>query len=167
MAPFTRIAALPLLAACALAATGAGAGNSHQFEAVNAAGVCQGALPAFAGTLRARPMALQNEGNAAAFVSCSIASGDLNTGREVNAVYVQVFNSGTVDRTFSCTLVDGAYGVADYLTRSITLPPNGGQSVLFMPGDLPIPSTRFRQPNVSCQLPPSIGLYQIGHNFPL
>ena len=73
-------------------------------EYPNAGAFCQGALPAFAGTLRTRPLAVVNEGSEPAFLTCSLSGGVDSRFLEVEAV---VINGGAATQTVSCTLVDG------------------------------------------------------------
>ena len=98
----TLPAVLALLAAAALAGQAA-AGVAIQVVRQTGSGLCQGALPAFAGTLRARPLAIQNEGATVAFATC-VVPGRLSPWRVVD---VAVVNQGATHATVSCTLVHG------------------------------------------------------------
>ncbi|HST45355.1 MAG TPA: hypothetical protein VLK29_09045, partial [Luteimonas sp.] len=65
---------IPTLVACTtllLAASVAQTARAEEYRQ-NATGLCQAALPAYDGLIRKRPVAIRNEGDAAAFVSCSL-----------------------------------------------------------------------------------------------
>lgn len=125
----------------------------------NGAGACQGALPAFAGTLRARPLALQNEGTTDAFVTCSLPFDDDNGegATEINAVFQNTTGAAI---TTSCTLVDGSLriGTPYYVVKSVSIGANGTAELTFLANDYANPSTLITRPNLSCQLPSGLGL---------
>ena len=75
-APFAPALAVALLAAGALAPQPAAALR----VVAQATAICQGALPAFETQIRKRPLALQNEGEANAFVTCSFNNPGQNSG---------------------------------------------------------------------------------------
>ncbi|MEO6138716.1 MAG: hypothetical protein ABIP11_08660, partial [Luteimonas sp.] len=100
------------IAAVALATSLASAFASGDASAVtkqrsfvqNATGACQSALPVFDGQIRKRPLAVQNEGTSAAFVSCSF----MDTDRSVNGVtdvFLYADNNTSSSVTVNCTLV--------------------------------------------------------------
>src|SRR5687768_17233327 len=66
----TPLALLTMLSVTLLGVGTVQAATVERYDYQSAAGVCQGALPAFAGTLRARPLAIGNEGASPAFVTC-------------------------------------------------------------------------------------------------
>ena len=156
-------------AACLAAtfATAAVCGPAHagsfvtkRFEQ-NGAGACQGALPAFAGTLRARPLALQNEGGSTAFVTCSLRAETLFTGG-VSPSYtrIRVFlsNVNETAQPVSCTLVDGTIlSTAVYVVKSTTVSPGFGE-LAFELSDYPTTTSRMQNPNLSCSLAPGVGV---------
>lgn len=160
MIPGLAVAALASL--CALASPPANA----SFESTNASGTCQGALPAFAGTLRARPLALGNEGGSAAFATCSIPSGSAGTtSKAITEAYAYVTNSGSSTATVTCTLVDGYSDEASYLPKSATLAAGSSTLLQWSSTELPGAPTKFKSPNFSCSLPPGTAIYWIGHSF--
>lgn len=125
----------------------------------NATGFCQPALPAFEGQIRKRPLAIQNEGTAAAFVSCSFMGTDA-AADGITEILLYADNRTAADIELTCTLVTGASGVSPtYYPKTITLPAlstangfrwseedNGGN-----------PFSHFSN-NVSCNLPVGTGL---------
>lgn len=130
----------------------------------NATGVCQPALPAFEGQIRKRPLAVQNEGTAPAFVSCSLTGTTSGVGggggRTVQAVWLYAVNATATSATLGCTLVDNFSGNATptvYVPKAIVLPPdsagvlqwdatdNGGLNYILVA-------------NLSCSLPVGVGL---------
>ena len=129
----------------------------------NGSGACQGALPAFAGTLRARPLALQNEGAVTAFASCSPAYNDFTENDEgASAVNLRLVNNGGVAVAVTCTLVDGsasALGAAIYLPAVVNVPAGATATLSWDPMDYPAPQPEsVLRPNVSCALPPGVGI---------
>lgn len=72
----------------------------------NATGNCQAALPVFDGQIRKRPLALGNEGDAPAFVTCSLM-GDYSAPDNSMLVLAVVRNFGAKASTIHCTLVAG------------------------------------------------------------
>lgn len=133
----------------------------------NATAFCQGALPSFDTQIRKRPLAVANEGDAFAFVSCSIPVGD-------NAVpsyqgRISVTNRGVTSVDVSCTLVDGlsesvSGRVPGYYPKTITVPSNSGGVFLWSAVTPGPPFDRFQ--NFSCSLPPGVELNEIGNAIP-
>ncbi|MEO6138715.1 MAG: hypothetical protein ABIP11_08655 [Luteimonas sp.] len=92
----------------------------------NATGGCQSALPVFDGQIRKRPLAIQNEGTAPAFVSCSFMTPIINTGVSRVNLYADNNTGATLDIT--CTLVVGLsnFDMPTYLPKTISVPANSG-----------------------------------------
>lgn len=144
-----------LLVAAAIAAGLAGAAHAARTERVyqqNAASVCQGALPAFAGTLRARPLGIANEGAAVAYLTCSFTrEGAIND--PVNRLSLRFENPTAAPLTISCTGVFGARrGLVLYLPKTTTIAAGDFGNIAWSAGDnggadLPGPG------NTSCLLP--------------
>jgi hypothetical protein len=143
----------PLLAA-AIAAPAAAQSIVRQ----NAAGMCQGALPQFAGTLRARPLGVINEGGSSAFVTCSLPGVD---GVSHNMEII-ITNRGSSDQTINCTAVSGrVLGAAPvYVPLTGTVSPGQIIGLFYNPagGDL------GNMLNLSCSLPPMTELSYIRRN---
>lgn len=117
-----------------------------------AAGNCQPALPVFEGLVRKRPLAVANEGEAPAFVTCAFATEEVSL--NVQGFATNVRNLSAEDATISCTAVIGeeAEG-ADYVVKSVTLPPFGSGSLSWSAADV---GGLFLADSValSCMLPP-------------
>lgn len=124
-----------------------------------ATGACQSALPVFDGQIRKRPLAVQNEGTASAFITCSFLGEEssLPTGG-AQAITLYANNQTANNINLACTLVAGQVGSPVFLPKTITMPPNssfngfvwtaadnGGQSLGVIG-------------NVSCSLPVMTGL---------
>ena len=147
--------------ACAAMATAfvpgaASAGDMANFRHTQESPVrnCQGALPQFAGTLRARPLALANEGDATAFVTCGwhgVASG---SARNFQYVFAAIGNAGTTTAQVNCTFVHGFGGGPNtlYLSYSLTIEPGGWDEVQVSSNLMPGNVLRYAQ--MSCSLPP-------------
>ncbi|MEP6634166.1 MAG: hypothetical protein ABJA62_08140 [Luteimonas sp.] len=84
-------------------------------------------MPVFASQLRKRPLALQNEGTASAFVNCSLMSTDRSVDG-VDAVVVTADNNTAAPIDITCTLVTGLskMGTPQFFPQTITMPPNSG-----------------------------------------
>lgn len=132
--------------------------------AANAAANCQGALPNFEGSIRKRPLAVQNEGTTAAFVTCSFVSQyDTAVGavQEVEQFSAWFVNKGSSEAVVTCTGIAGFETGADnvYISKTVTIAPdptfqaqisfraddNGGES--FHP-----------LVSLSCRIPPGVGI---------
>jgi hypothetical protein len=145
------------LAAAAVAAPHAVAGQVVT-DVGTAPGACQGALPAHEGSLRKRPLAVQNDGSIDAFVTCAWPSEAAVTSIEIDARSV----SGQAAQ-LSCTLVSGIDGrdAIPMSTKTITLPADGTRVGLrWLPEDFPGGLSFFpnRNNGVSCKLPPGTNL---------
>ncbi|MGY1458780.1 hypothetical protein ACW5F0_09050 [Luteimonas sp. A534] len=91
-------------------------------QGTGAAGNCQAALPAYEGVIRKRPLALANEGDTAAFVTCALTTEEVSL--NVQSFRTDVRNLSNVPVTISCTAVIGEdAGSADYVVKSINLAP--------------------------------------------
>jgi hypothetical protein len=136
----------------------------------NGAGACQGALPAFAGSLRARPLALQNEGSASAFATCSPAYNDYESSAEgASAFNVRLVNNGPVAVEVSCTLVDGDISPSAepvYLPDTVNVAPGATAVISWTQLDYPAPQPdSILRPNVSCALPAGVGIAYVNYYF--
>jgi hypothetical protein len=131
-----------------------------------ATAICQGALPAFETHLRKRPLAVQNEGDTNAFVTCSFNNPGNNTGgSRISSVTVYLQNVSST-RTVSCTAVNTGAGASTadalYATRTVQVPRdgNGSTALQFLPGDFPGGAFLFPGDSlsVSCNLLPGIAI---------
>ncbi len=123
-----------LLAGVALAGQGfstpARAVTVDRGVTTNAVTFCQAALPAYEGLIRKRPLAVQNEGTATAFVTCGFVNDIYSSG--TRRVFANFLNNDLAAQQVTCTLVTGVAGFTNaYITKSITIPANtpGGQSL--------------------------------------
>ncbi|MEP6634226.1 MAG: hypothetical protein ABJA62_08440, partial [Luteimonas sp.] len=132
----------------------------------NATGACQSALPVFEGQIRKRPLALQNEGTAPAFVSCSLMGTDRSVAG-IRFVQVRADNNTNSRVDLTCTLVTGLskFGVQQFLPKKFGLLPNNIGELFWSDADNGgIPFDNFTV-NVSCNLPVGTGLSQISVFF--
>jgi hypothetical protein len=129
--------------------------------------VCQPALPAFDGQIRKRPLAMQNEGNANAFVTCAFG-GAFNGVPSQKTVTVGFTNITSAGITVNCTLVDAQDGVInpEYFPKSIDVPPMGAPVTLLLWSAInDNGGVRFTYPSVSCLLPPGTGVQVTNHTY--
>lgn len=104
--------------AAALPAAEAGAVTSTRTPGAHATAYCQPALPAFDGLIRKRPQAVQNEGTADAFVTCSVPV-DISTS-ELYAVAIYFVNNTGAEVSIPCTLSNGALGAVAFFPKVTT-----------------------------------------------
>lgn len=148
--------------AMALAMAPAQAATQSRSFVQNATGACQSALPVYAGNIRNRPLAVQNEGTAAAYVNCSFMSTISGVGgaTSIIALYVYADNNTGAAMNLTCTLIDGySGGPSVYLPKTITLPANSKINTFLWTatGDNG-GSNFFETVNVQCLLPVGTGL---------
>lgn len=149
----TVLASLAVVSFAGLAIVPAGAQSYTTRQ--NAAGMCQGALPQFAGSLRARPLALANEGTSDAFITCSLVAENARRYQFINPLF---FNRSGVATTATCTIVTGhVHSSPWYYTRTVSLPAGGGASIELTPNGAD-PSNMF---NMNCRLPAGVELNYI------
>lgn len=159
-----RNAVAAILAASTLGfAAPSAAADAFRVDTGNAVSACQGALPAYEGALRKRPLALANEGASTAFVTCA-----LRTGGRVTAVYLYARAAGPAT-TLQCTAVAGHQGNHTFSsTRTIPLPGNDGQgSTSWQAGAFGWPGPEFNSSivSISCALPPGAAINDIVQHF--
>jgi hypothetical protein len=152
---FPILSTAAALALCAVAATDAHAAPGAISS--GPANYCRPALPAFEGQIRTRPLAMQNEGNSTAFVTCSMGSlREFGTEADTVEYEVTVSNNSNQQREIICTAVSGRVGAPGSIqtsTKGFSLAP-GGSGVLEWNND------NFSGPTIplvvsySCQLPP-------------
>lgn len=165
--PPGRIAAALAIAAVACAAAVAPLPASALRIAAHATAACQSALPVFDTQIRKRPLAVQNEGDSNAFVTCSMVNPAASSG--INrisgaTIHLQNIRSGT--RLVSCTAVNSMAapdpGTPLYLTKTVSVPRDveGSTELHFSSAEFPgspllLPGDSL---SVSCQLQPGIGV---------
>jgi hypothetical protein len=154
----TFLLSLPLLAQAA---------TIERQEVRMSADVCQPALPAFDGAFRKRPLAMQNEGTAAAFVTCAFG-GTFNGVPSAKTLTVGFTNTTSAPIQVNCTLVDAHAGVLDptYYPKSINVPPAGSPVALLIWSAISDNNgVKFTYPAASCSLPPGTGVQVTNHTY--
>jgi hypothetical protein len=136
----------------------------------SAAGLCQGALPVMDTALRKRPLAVVNEGESPAFVSCAFTTimdqgGGGGVAQDNVVRYFGMFLSSYVaePQTVSCTGVIGYEGSADlqYVSLEVDVSSETPDSnyLYFYPEDADPGLDYLHQlVSVSCRLPPGTGI---------
>lgn len=113
--------------------------------------LCQSALPAFETQIRKRPLAVQNEGNANAFVTCAFTSQ-----RRVRRfeIYFIAYRPGVVSIT--CTGIAGHSPAGPFVTRTVTVGHTGQGVIDWRPSHFDQGGNEFQSGlfSVSCTLPP-------------
>lgn len=122
-------------------------------------GVCQAALPSFEGQIRKRPLAIQNEGTATAFVSCALPQfTDVTLNDPEFGLTVSFVNANDTAVSVNCAGVALGDGIA-YIPKVIAVPAN--THIESPPVSLSWDETDEGGASynvVSCALPPGIGI---------
>lgn len=134
----------------------------------SAAGLCQSALPTGDVNLRKRPLGVYNEGDAAAYVTCSFTTlidqdggGGINQGSVVR--YFGMFLSSSVEepQPVRCSGVVGYEGITEYIAKEVDVSsatPDANY-LYFYPDDINEGATAMHQlVSLSCRLPPGVGM---------
>ena len=132
-------------------------------SASNAAGSCQGNLPASDTNLRNRPLAIKNEGSSNAFVTCSVTTP--HNQDTVDDAVVILTNTTAAAINVSCTFVDGGLqpNVAFY-PKTVTLAPNAFTPIIWTPEEFSL-TTFSAFANFSCNVPPGVELNVVGVDY--
>lgn len=146
----------------------AGSGQGHAAvgsDQVNATGACNGALPAYETTLRKRPLAIANEGDSTAFVSCSLQTSGIENLGYFDVVLVLI-NRGSEPAQASCTLVTGGtgdidFGNAGFFPQTAQVPGNGLVNLVWWADAFEVDSFDVLI-NFTCALPPDVEIGSIG-----
>lgn len=151
-----------LLSALSAAQPAQAGGGFNLTQAANPTAWCQPATPFSDGFMRKRPLAIQNEGTAASFVTCSIP---LLLGGPISLrVEASSFN-GTEGATVSCTMVSGSYEVGvepRRITKSLSINDDNSVNTVQWDGpDFEGLTLNDGLVNLSCLLPPGTGLNRI------
>jgi hypothetical protein len=150
------LASALLVLACSAQAAPAG-----RFEYQTAASNCQGALPGGAGSaLRARPLAIGNEGNVVAFVTCGFPDDSYYDHQRTTDVGARLSNSTAAAVSINCTLVSGYVQGPPivYVPKTIAIPAGGSTLVRWSPLDVGVDETSIPLPQLSCALLPGTSL---------
>jgi hypothetical protein len=151
------MAALIFVAACSFASTDAAAVQREKFG--NATAFCQAANPVSDAAIRRRPLALQNEGTANVFVSCSFVT-DTGYGGSAGTDGFQliVTNTTGTPKTASCTGIVGTVSNgALYFPSSVEIAANSTTYFTFTGGEEG-PFDSYAAINASCVLPPGVSI---------
>jgi hypothetical protein len=158
---------LAALAVGVIAVATSGSAAAEDYVAANAVSMCNGALPAYEGALRKRPLAIANEGTSSAFVTCSFPKG-YNAAGNTDAV-VYMVNRGTTDATVSCTFVDGIVAELNptppaYYAASVDIPAGEPGGIIWTAEN---EGVEFFSPygNVNCSIPPKVELTLVGADY--
>jgi len=126
----------------------------------NASSLCQGALPAFETNVRKRPLAVQNEGVASAYVTCSFSTQyDFDNQAKISYFGVFLVNLTGSTKNVTCTGVAGYASSSTnvYIGKNVNIAPNSEGEIFFDPtdnGDLLYDA----MVNVSCNIPVGVGI---------
>jgi len=126
---------------------------------------CQAALPAYDGNIRKRPLAVQNEGDGNAFVTCAM-KGTFGAAAIDKEVWVRLINIGATATSITCTLVDGRnLALSDplFLTRTALVPAGGSIEIGWAGADNG--GNNYIYPAMSCGLPPRTGIRYTGRLY--
>ena len=126
------------------------------YAQANGSGACQAALPSYEGQIRKRPLAIQNEGDAGAFMTCSPVSLQGNAMHASGHELVVVNNTATAQQV-NCTGVSGPASGATYMPKSVVVPGNGTASMNWTEAD-GVDGLNLETMNMSCLIPPGIGV---------
>ncbi|MEP6635012.1 MAG: hypothetical protein ABJA62_12480 [Luteimonas sp.] len=141
----------------------------------SAVGLCQGALPSFEGALRKRPLAINNEGTTASFVSCTVDSEAAYAAQQVQDIAILFTNRGAATAV-NCTLVDGiatatagplaGVGVPEFFPKTLNLAAGtAGGTHGKLGWNLTDKPAGFFLPAVSCLLPPGVEINFVQHIY--
>lgn len=153
----TCMAVLIVTSAGAYSASAA-AQSTIASSAANPAARCQGALPAFETAIRKRPLAVQNEGSKASFVTCSFEVDAYAAENGVLALDTYFTNTTAAPVSLTCTAVSGfAGGTNEFSSQTVSLVPGTQTEVFWEAGDF-TNGLFDGLISISCALPPGVGV---------
>jgi hypothetical protein len=169
MNQFNTLFASSLIAV--LGGTGAAVAGGHAMLlprsfVQNATGACQAALPYYEDAIRKRPLAIQNEGDAGAFVNCSLVGTERSTGG-LKEAQVVVTNMSDAPLEVACTLIGEVTEASmTFLPKTVTVPANQSGSAYVLRWDATdIGGTLLKTANLSCNVPGGAGLGETSVQF--
>lgn len=119
-------------------------------------GNCQAALPTYEGRIRKRPLAVVNESDTNAYVTCALTSEEVSL--NVQSFSTRLSNGSDVSATISCTAVVGdELATASYIPKNITLAPGTAGNLTWTGADAGGLLTS-KSIALSCNLPPFTAL---------
>jgi len=152
-----------LAIATLLATAHGGACAQDAFVSSGSGNYCRPALPAFDRRIRTRPLAVQNESGATAFVSCSVAMDQWfePIRMDTSDIRMGFVNHGSTSIVIACTGVSGRErGPNRFVTRSTTLQPGQSRSISWR-GDFAEGGLMPGFMSFSCALPPGGAITEI------
>lgn len=154
----TGIAALTLAVASTYSAQSIAA-LEIKGSASNPTARCQGALPVFETAIRKRPLAIENEGTAATFVTCSFEASTYDSTSGILMLDTYFSNKSATDANVTCTAVTGYNGgTNEYVSLTTAVPANStGANPFWLDEDFEgfMPDGLV---SISCNLPPGVGV---------
>jgi hypothetical protein len=152
--------ALLTIAVASAYSISANAVETDHANGTNPTARCQGALPAFETQIRKRPLAVQNEGTANSFITCSFETDVGNATGNAPVLLDTYFSNNTAAAiNLSCTAVTGFQGGEsnEYLNQTITIPANGQGNLFWTDTDFEngIASGLI---SISCNIPRGVGI---------
>lgn len=140
--------------------------SAHAFRVTaQAVAVCQAALPVFEGAIRKRPLAIQNEGNSDAFVTCALNNPGNSAGtNRISVVQIYAQNQNASSRSIACTAVNSSATANPspiYLSKTVQVTSSASDTLIeFAAGDFPgspilLPGDTIA---LSCNLVPGMGI---------
>lgn len=133
----------------------------YRHWSVNAPALCHPAFLRYDSDVRKRPLAVVNEGNAPAFVTCSLPIDMANT-NGIEVAYIVLHNQANAPATVSCTGVYGSdNGQQDYVTTSVEVGAGQRRRLELVAENFGRVDLRNRI-GFSCRLPVMTGVNEIG-----
>jgi hypothetical protein len=164
------VASAVALAVASFAPASARAVDVARYDFQGAAGICAPSLPVHGANLRARPLALVNEGTSDVFVTCTFFGDDTAGGRAASRIAINIGNEGAATAIVSCTLVNGfASGSAinaTYSTKSSAVFSRTGVFLSWTPQELGGTPASIQRAAVQCRLPARTALHYVGIHYP-
>ena len=122
---------------------------------------CKAALPVYDAQLRFRPLAVQNESDRLAFVSCGF---DAATGNVPSIDWIGVImrNDSNASVVANCVFVNARYDAdgPEMFTLPVTLPAGSAGVIRYVQR---IPAHTY--PGISCGLPPGVGVSAVWQRY--
>lgn len=157
----TLLVSTLLAATLAMASPSAVAATQARAFVQNGTGACQPALPVYAGIIRARPLAIQNEATSAAYLNCSLQGTQYSPvgARSITDVFVGLINNTGADVSVTCSTIDGLAKItSSYISsKTISVPTGYWAELHWTAADNNSQNWLFSA-NVQCLLPPGIGV---------
>lgn len=119
-------------------------------------GNCQAALPTYEGRIRKRPLAVVNESDTNAYVTCALTSEEVSL--NVQSFSTRLSNGSDAPVAVTCTAVVGdELATASYIPKTLTLAPGTAGNLTWSGADVGGLLTS-KSIAISCNLPPLAAL---------